>query len=82
MMGAEMRRCEKGNIGQNIKRFRKERNLSQSELAKHLWLDRTSLSGYEIGKRTPDIYMLWRLADFFGVSLDILVGRECLHEDM
>lgn len=70
-----IREDRKGSIGRNIKHFREERNLSQTQLAKQLWLDRTSLSGYEIGKRTPDIFMLWRLADVFEVSLDVLVGR-------
>lgn len=63
-------------IGQNIKRFREGRNLSQTQLARMLWIDRTSLSGYEIGKRTPDIFMLCKMADVFDVSLDELAGRE------
>ncbi len=66
----------RGIIGRNIKRFREERNLSQTQLAKKLWIHRTSLAGYEIGKRLPDIFMLCRMADIFDVSLDVLVGRE------
>lgn len=62
-------------IGRNIKMLREERKLSQTQLARLLWIDRTSLSGYEIGKRVPDIFMLCKLADVFGVSLDTLVGR-------
>lgn len=81
MMNMGIKEDRKGSIGRNIKQFREERNMSQSQLAKQLWLDRTSLSGYEIGKRTPDIFMLWRLADLFGVSLDVLVGREYIQED-
>lgn len=68
-------------ISQNIKLFRERRNLSQTQLAKILWIDRTSLSGYEIGKRMPDIIMLCRMADVFGVSLDVLVGREPQQEE-
>lgn len=82
MMNMGIREDRKGSIGRNIKRFREERKMSQTQLAKQLWLDRTSLSGYEIGKRTPDIYMLWELADLFEVSLDVLVGREYIQEDM
>lgn len=63
-------------LGKNIKSFREARNLSQSQLAERLWIDRSSLSGYEIGKRTPDIYMLCRIADELGLSLDELVGRK------
>lgn len=63
-------------VGRNIRRFREEKNLSQTQLAKKLWIHRTSLAGYEIGKRLPDIFMLWKMADIFEVSLDVLIGRE------
>ncbi len=67
---------KRGTIGRNIKLLREERNLSQTQLAKKLWIDRTSLAGYEIGKRIPDIFMLCKIADIFDVSLDVLAGRE------
>lgn len=72
MIAAE---SEKERLGRNIKSFREARNMSQSQLAERLWIDRSSLSGYEIGKRTPDIYMLCRIADELELSLDVLVGR-------
>ena len=62
-------------IAGNIKYLRKKEEMSQNQLAYLLQIDRTSLSGYEIGKRTPDVYMLCRIADVFDVSLDVLVGR-------
>lgn len=67
---------KRGTIGRNIKLLREARNLSQTQLAKKLWIDRTSLAGYEIGKRIPDIFMLCKIADIFDVSLDVLAGRE------
>ena len=67
---------DRDTIGTNIKIYRKARNLSQSQLAERLWIDRSSLSGYEIGKRTPDIYMLCRIADELDLPLDVLVGRK------
>lgn len=72
----------RGAIGKNIKRLREERSLSQTQLAKKLWIDRTSLAGYEIGKRLPDIFMLWDIADIFDVSLDALTGRERVQEQI
>lgn len=72
---------KRGAIGRNIKRFREERNLSQTQLAEKLWIHRTSLAGYEIGKRLPDIFMLCKMADIFDVSLDALAGRERTQED-
>ncbi len=68
-------------LGKNIKSFREARHLSQSQLAERLWIDRSSLSGYEIGKRTPDIYMLCRIADELKLSLDELVGRKTMEDD-
>lgn len=72
---------KRGTIGRNIKRFREERNLSQTQLAEKLWIHRTSLAGYEIGKRIPDIFMLCRIADIFDVSLDALAGRDRAQEN-
>lgn len=74
-MGMKITEDEKKEIGGNIKKFREEKNMSQARLASLLWIDRTSLSKYEIGMRTPDIFTLCRMADVFGVSLDVLVGR-------
>ncbi len=71
---------EKERLGQNIKSFRMARNMSQSQLAERLWIDRSSLSSYEIGKRTPDIYMLCRIADELDLPLDVLVGRKKLKD--
>lgn len=62
-------------IGQRIKYLRKENNLSQDDLSVLLHVDRTTISGYELGNRIPNIYMLIRIADIFHVSLDYLVGR-------
>lgn len=66
---------DKRMIGQNIKWFRTRQGMSQCQMAELLWIDRSSLSAYETGKRIPDIFMLWRIADIFGITLDILVGR-------
>lgn len=66
---------EKKRLGNNLKRVRESRSMSQSQLAEALWLDRSSVSGYESGKRVPDILILCRMAEILEVSLDELVGR-------
>lgn len=71
----KMMRSEKTQLGKNLKRMRECHNMSQSQLAGKLWLDRSSISGYEIGKRMPDILILWEMAEIMDVSLDELVGR-------
>lgn len=63
-------------VGWNIRKLREERGMIQKELADLLGIDRTSLSAYETGKRVPDIYMLCKIADIFGISLDTLIGRK------
>ena len=55
--------------------LRKKVGLSQEELAKKLQMTRGQLSMYEIGKRKPDMDTVQHIADFFGVSLDELLGR-------
>ena len=66
---------KKEQLGKNLKNMRVRHNMSQSQLARKLWLDRSSISGYEIGKRMPNIMILWEMAEIMNVSLDELVGR-------
>ncbi|GHV10424.1 hypothetical protein FACS1894217_15900 [Clostridia bacterium] len=56
--------------------LRKERGLTQAELAKSLNKTRSTLSGYETEGKEPDYDMLCRFSEFFGVTLDYLLGRE------
>ena len=61
-------------IGENIKRFRRERNLTQEEMAAHLGVSFQSVSKWERGDGYPDITMLPALANYFRVSVDELLG--------
>ena len=67
---------KKEELGKNLKYMRECHKMSQRQLAGKLWLDRSSISGYEIGKRMPDILILWEMAEIMNVSLDELVGRK------
>lgn len=71
-----MRVGEYSGIGYKIRSFRLKKKMTQRQLAEEIGVDRTSLSAYENSKRTPDIFILWHMADIFGVSLDDLVGRK------
>lgn len=55
--------------------LRKKRGLSQYELAKRLGCTRGQIGNYEQGTREPDHEMLTKIADFFDVSVDYLLGR-------
>ena len=61
-------------IGENIRRLRRERNLTQEETAAHLGISFQSVSKWERGDGYPDITMLPALANYFGVSVDELFG--------
>ncbi|SIQ88477.1 helix-turn-helix domain-containing protein [Domibacillus enclensis] len=62
-------------LGERLKSLRKERKLTQEELGKRVNVTKVSISGYENGKRSPDTETLQKLADFFDVSTDYLLGR-------
>lgn len=58
-----------------IKDLREDLNLKQTDLAKATGIDQRTISNYETGKTNPDSLSLIKLADFFNVSIDYLVGR-------
>lgn len=55
--------------------LQKERGLEKQDIYKALGLSQTTYWRYELGKREPTISVLARLADFFNVSVDYLIGR-------
>lgn len=59
----------------NLKKLRTEHHMSQQQLAEHLYVTQQSIWKYENGQAHPDLDILKRMADFFGVSIDYLVGR-------
>ena len=61
-------------IGEKIRRLRRERDLTQEEVAAHLGVSFQSVSKWERGDGYPDITMLPALANYFGVSVDDLLG--------
>ena len=59
----------------NLWLLRREYNLTQKQLATMLSLKQTTYSGYERGWHEPNIETLIKIADFYGITLDRLVGR-------
>lgn len=55
--------------------LRKERGLTQEELAKVIQKKRSTLSGYETEGKEPDLEIVCTLAEYFGVSTDYLLGK-------
>lgn len=58
-----------------LRELRKAKGISQLKLAMDLHTNQNTISRYETGEREPGLKELIRLADYFGVSLDYLVGR-------
>lgn len=61
-------------LGKRIKFLREERELSQLELAKILNISNSTLSQYEAGNRIPGDDIKRKIAEYFDVSLDYLMG--------
>ncbi len=64
------------NIGQTIKELRKEKNLSQTQLAQLLFTSQDTISLWERGKSLPDIVSIIRMTQIFGVTSDYILGLE------
>lgn len=62
-------------IGIRITELRKQAGMSQFQLAKVLDIATSTLGMYETGKREPSLKVLNRIADYFDVSTDYLLGR-------
>jgi transcriptional regulator with XRE-family HTH domain len=63
-------------LGERLIKLRKSRKLTQQQIADKLHLSRGTYAQYEIDRRVPEYVTLEKLADFFEVSLDYLVGRD------
>lgn len=60
----------------NLRILRKERGLKLKQLGEIIGVAESTVSLYEQGKREPDNATLKKLADYFEVSVDYLLGRE------
>ena len=60
----------------NLKLLRKQKNITLQEMATDFNSSPQVLNNYENGKRQPDFDTLIKLADYFGVSVDYLIGRK------
>jgi transcriptional regulator with XRE-family HTH domain len=72
-------------FGENLKNYRKDRNISQEEFAFRSELDRTYISGLECGKRNPTLKILVKLANALNMKpsellLDLHSIAKRLHE--
>ena len=63
-------------FGERLKDLREENNLSALKLSRDLGVDDATIGRWEKGKMIPNIIHLYRIAVYFGVSADYLIGLE------
>lgn len=63
-------------LAQRLFQLREEAKIPRQKAANDLGISRNSLEYYEKGKRTPDVGMIARLAEYYGVTVDYLLGMD------
>ena len=69
-------------IGEFLKELRKEKGLTQEQLAEQFNVSRRSVSRWETGKNMPDISLLVEIAEFYDTSIPEIINRERKSEKM
>ena len=64
------------NLGENIRKLRKQKSLTQENLAEALGVSVGAVSKWELGASTPDVQYIADIASFFETSVDVLFGYE------
>ena len=64
------------SIGNNIRELRKEKKMSQTELAKLLFTSQDTVSLWELNKSLPDVLSLIKMTQIFKVTSDYILGIE------
>lgn len=62
-------------VFENIRNLREDNDKKQQELADYLNIKQTTYSKYELGKINIPIEVFIKLADYYGVTIDYIVGR-------
>ena len=63
-------------FGKRLKQLRKRKGLTAEQLGERIGVARTTIFGYETGARLPDLFTTKKLAEFFDVSVDYLIGLQ------
>ena len=66
----------KSDFSENLKELRLSRNLTQGELAKRLWVNKSIISAYENQERLPSVSVLVKISLEFNVSIEYLLGLD------
>ncbi len=66
---------EKATLGQVLRRLRKDRKLNQEDVSKYLGVERVTCSAYENDRIIPPADKLYKLAEFYGISIELLASK-------
>lgn len=77
----EVDEMENKVFAERIKKLRIEKKLTQQELGNKFGLTSTGVSYWESGKAIPSMDMINKLSDFFGVTIDYLIGKSKIDEN-
>ena len=69
-----MKEFDRQVFGERLKQLRTDKNIGQNLLAKELGFSNASISYWETGKQLPSIEVVYKLAVYFQVSADYLLG--------
>lgn len=69
------------SLSQNLIRLRKQRAITQEQLAEAIGVSFAAVSKWERGAATPELATIAELADYFGVSVDALIGYQMQRSD-
>lgn len=73
---------DQNKVGNFIKELRKEKNLTQEQLAEHFSVARRTVSRWENSNNLPDLDILIEMSDLFGVDLREILDGERKSEKM
>ncbi|MCT4685935.1 helix-turn-helix domain-containing protein [Vallitalea sp.] len=69
-------------LGERLKKLREDRGLYLSDLSEIIGVGKSTISGYEHNKKTPKPHTIQKLAEFYGVTTDYLLGQEDNLDDL
>ena len=64
------------NLGEKIRTLRLEKRISQTDMSRCIGVSKAMISSYELEQRSPSYEVLIKIASFFSVSTDYLLGVE------
>jgi len=74
--------CVMSHIGKNIKKIRSVKKISQNAFSELFKLSRTAVGSYEEGRAEPKIETIIQIANYFGLSIDLLLTKELTVNDL